>query len=339
MQSQCAESTRSKPSIPRGPGIRLSVGRVSRYHFGHGGTPPPWEARPLLRKLDDHFAVDRLPDWVHDLVPIDRPLAILDLETTGTAPYRDRIIEIAVIKVAPDGKKETFYQRVNPGIPIPQESTDIHGITDEDVVREPMFARIAPTLATFLEGCDFGGFNIQMFDVPVLRTEFERADVDFYMMGRRIIDAKTIYHAKEPRNLSAAHEFYCGASFEGAHSAAADTLATYRVLIGQLRRYSDLPHTIAALHKFCNPQEANYVDSEGKLLFRGNEAFFNFGRHRGAPLREVCVTDPQYVGNLSRGDMPAELKTILAAAMQGRLPQRKTDTTSTGDAVDVRGEG
>ncbi len=166
-----------------------------------------------------------------------------------------------------------------------------------------------------------------MFDIPVLRTEFERADVHFPVAGRRVIDAKTIYHAKEPRNLSAAHEFYCGEGFDDAHSAAADTAATYRVLIGQLQRYADLPHTIEALHKFCNPQEANYVDSEGKLMWRGDEVFFNFGRHRGAPLREVCVTDPEYVGNLTRGDMPAELKTILAAAMQGQLPQRHETTT------------
>ena len=164
------------------------------------------------------------------------------------------------------------------------------------------------------------------------------ADVDFSMAGRRVIDAKTIYHAMEPRNLSAAHEFYCGEGFEDAHSAAADTAATYRVLIGQLRRYEALPHTVEALHKFCNPQEANYVDSEGKLIWRGNEAYFNFGRHRGAPLREVCVTDPEYVGNLTRGDMPAELKTILAAAMQGRLPQRKPDLDPAPGVGEARGE-
>jgi DNA polymerase-3 subunit epsilon len=290
----------------------------------------------VLNDSNDKFVADQLPDWAHDLVPIDRPLAVLDLETTGTAPFRDRIIEIAVIKACPDGSKETYLQRVNPGIPIPPESTDIHGITDEDVAREPEFRRIAPALAEFLRDCDFGGFNIQTFDLPLLRMEFERADVHFSIAGRRVIDAKTIYHAKEPRNLSAAHEFYCGDRFDGAHSAAADTLATYRVLIGQLRRYSDLPHSIEALHGFCNPQEANYVDSDGRLLWRGDEVYFNFGRHRGAPLREVCVTDPEYVGNLTRGDMPAELKTILAAALQGRLPQRASSARRGTD--DARGE-
>ena len=289
----------------------------------------------MLNRSDDKFVAEQLPDWAHELVPIDRPLAILDLESTGAAPYRDRIIEVAVIKVSPDGRKATFYRRVHPGIPIPQESFEIHGISDEDVAREPEFRRIAPALAEFLQDCDLAGFNIQMFDVPMLRTEFERADVEFSMAGRRVIDAKTIYHAMEPRNLSAAHQFYCGEEFDDAHSAAADTLATYRVLIGQLRRYADLPGSIEALHKFCNPQEANYVDSEGKLIWRGREAFFNFGRHRGAPLREVCVTDPEYLGNLTRGDMPAELKTILAAALQGRLPQRSTATNR--DVNDVQG--
>jgi DNA polymerase-3 subunit epsilon len=263
-----------------------------------------------------------MPDWAHDLVPLDRPLAVIDLETTGTAPYRDRIVEIAVVKIHPDGWRETRRRRVNPGIPIPRESTAIHGIRDQDVAREPEFRQIAASLAEYLEGCDLAGFGVSMFDLPLLRAEFERAGVEFRTAGRRVIDAKTIYHLKEPRHLAAAHEFYCGASFEGAHSAEADAQAAYRVLLGQLRRYPDLPHTMEALHRFCNRREADYLDSEGKLIWQGNEAVFQFGKHRGEPLREVCVTDPEYVHWLASGEAPAELRSILAAALQGRLPER-----------------
>jgi DNA polymerase-3 subunit epsilon len=271
--------------------------------------------------LEGPDAVD-LPDWAHDFVPIDRPLAIIDLETTGTAPYRDRIVEIAIVKVHPDGRKESRCRRLNPGIPIPPFSSNIHGIYDEDVAREPEFRQIAATLAKYLEGCDIAGFGVVQFDVPLLRAEFQRADVEFPMVGRRVIEAKSIYHAKEPRNLSAAHRFYCGEPFEGAHSADADAIATYRVLVAQLQRYRDLPRSLDGLHRLSNPREADFVDSSGKLIWQGNEVYFNFGKHRNEPLREVCVTDHEYVHWLTMGDLPAELKTIFAAALQGRLPER-----------------
>ncbi|MFQ5600146.1 MAG: exonuclease domain-containing protein, partial [Candidatus Krumholzibacteriia bacterium] len=212
----------------------------------------------------------------------------------------------------------------------------IHGISDEDVAREPEFRQIAGSLAEYLEGCDLAGFGILQFDLPMLRTEFERADVEFSMEGRRILDAKSIYHAKEPRTLTAAHDYYCGEPFEDAHSAEADALATYRVLVGQLERYDDLPHSIGALHKLCNPREADFVDSEGKLLWQGDEVYFNFGKHRGESLREVCVTDPKYVDWLTSKDFRAELKSILAAAMQGQLPERGSAPVAEGRAAPPR---
>jgi DNA polymerase-3 subunit epsilon len=141
------------------------------------------------------------------------------------------------------------------------------------------------------------------------------------MQGRRVIDAKTIYHKREPRTLSAAHEFYCGEPFADAHTAEADVLATYRVLLGQLERYGDLPHSIQGLHILCNPDQRNWVDSEGKFVWRGGDVVFNFGKHRREPLREVCVTDPPYIDWFLQSDFRAELKTIVAAASQGRLPQ------------------
>jgi len=265
---------------------------------------------------------DHLPDWAQERLPLDRPLAVIDLETTGTAPYRDRIVEIAVVKIWPDGRKETHHRRINPGVPISPESTAVHGIRDADVKGEPEFRRVASHLVDYLQGCDLAGFGIAMFDLPMLRAEFERAGVPFPVAGRRIIDAKTIYHAKEPRTLSAAHDLYCGARFTGAHSAEADAQATYRVLLGQLRHYPDLPHSMEALHIFCNPREADYVDTDGKLVWLRDEVCFNFGKHRGEPLREVCVTDPEYVRWVASGEAPAELRRILGDALRGRLPHR-----------------
>lgn len=257
-------------------------------------------------------------------MPLQRPLAILDIESTGAAPHRDRILELAVLKILPQGGTENRTWRFNPCIPIPAETTAIHGISDDDVAREPEFRRQAPQVAEFLRDCDLVGFGILQFDLPILRIEFERADCDFPMQGRRIIDAKTIYHKREPRTLSAAHEFYCGESFAGAHSAEADVLATYRVLQGQLAKYDDLPHSVQGLHELCNPEQRNWVDSEGKFVWRGNDVLFNFGKHRREPLREVCVTDPPYIEWFLQSDFRAELKTIVAAASQGRLPQRST---------------
>lgn len=261
-----------------------------------------------------------VPDWVHDLVPIDRPLAILDLEATGVAAHRDRIVEISVLKIFPDGRKILRHRRVNPGMPIPPESTEVHGIRDQDVANEPEFKYIASSLAELLEGSDLAGFGIVQYDLPMLRSEFERAGIDFPVEGRRIIDAKSIYHLMEPRNLSAAHLFYCGEPFDAAHSAEADTLATYRVLVQQLKRYPDLPHTMDELHRVSNPRQADFIDSEGKLMWRNNEVTFNFGKHKGVPLREVIDIDYEYIRWLIAKDFRADLKNVLAAALEGRYP-------------------
>jgi len=261
-----------------------------------------------------------VPDWVHEMVPIDRPIAILDLEATGVAAHRDRIVEISVLKIFPDGRKILRHKRVNPGIPIPPEATDIHGIHDQDVANEPEFKYVASSLAELLDGCDLAGFGIVQYDLPMLRAEFERAGIDFPVEGRRIIDAKSIYHLMEPRNLSAAHLFYCGEPFNAAHSAEADTLATYRVLVQQLKRYPELPHTIDELHRVSNPRQADFIDSEGKLIWRNHEVSFNFGKHKGVPLREVIENDYEYIRWLIAKDFRADLKNVLAAALEGRYP-------------------
>jgi DNA polymerase-3 subunit epsilon len=261
-----------------------------------------------------------VPDWVHDLVPLDRPLVVLDLEATGTAPHRDRIVEIGVLKIYPDGTKIMRRRRINPGMPIPPEATQVHGIHNEDVAQEPEFKNVAGALFELLNDADLAGFGIVQFDLPMLRTEFERAGMDFSIEGRRILDAKAIYHSMEPRDLSAAHRFYCGEPFDAAHSAEADTLATYRVLVAQLRKYEQLPRSIEELHRISNPRQADFVDSEGKLIWRNGEVHFNFGKHRGVPLREVCMTDTQYVRWLVAKDFRADLKKVLADALDGRFP-------------------
>ena len=261
-----------------------------------------------------------VPDWVHDLVPLERPLVVFDLEATGTAPHRDRIVEIGLLKIFPDGSKIMRRRRINPGMPIPPEATQVHGIRNEDVANEPEFKNVAAALFDLLADADLAGFGIVQFDLPMLRTEFERAGLDFPIDGRRILDAKAIYHSMEPRDLSAAHRFYCGQPFEAAHSAEADTLATYRVLVAQLRRYEQLPRSIEELHRLSNPRQADFVDSEGKLIWRNGEVHFNFGKHRGVPLREVCLADTQYVRWLVAKDFRADLKKVLAEALEGRFP-------------------
>jgi DNA polymerase-3 subunit epsilon len=274
-----------------------------------------------------------VPDWVQDLVPLERPLAIIDLEATGTAPHRDRIVEISVLKILPDGKKLLRHRRLNPGMPIPPEATEIHGIRNEDVASEPEFRSVAASLAELLQDCDLAGFGIVQFDLPMLRTEFDRSGVEFPIEGRRILDCKAIYHAMEPRDLSAAHRYYCGEPFEAAHSAEADTLATYRVLVAQLQRYPELPHSLDDLHKLSNPRQADFVDSEGKLIWRNNEVHFNFGKHKGTPLREVCVIDTEYVRWLIAKDFRADLKSVLAAALEGRFPPPRPALTANGNDV------
>ncbi len=261
-----------------------------------------------------------VPDWVHDLVPLERPLVVLDLEATGTAPHRDRIVEIGLLKIHPDGSKIMRRRRINPGMPIPPEATQVHGIRNEDVANEPEFKNVADALFELLADADLAGFGIVQFDLPLLRTEFERAGLDFSIEGRRILDAKAIYHCMEPRDLSAAHRFYCGEPFDAAHSAEADTLATYRVLVAQLRRYEQLPRSIDDLHRISNPRQADFVDSEGKLIWRNGEVHFNFGKHRGVPLREVCAGDAQYVRWLTGKDFRADFKKVLSEALQGRYP-------------------
>ncbi|HLN80404.1 MAG TPA: 3'-5' exonuclease [Thermoanaerobaculia bacterium] len=254
-------------------------------------------------------------------LPLDRPLVVFDTETTGTNPRLDRIVEIACVKVHPDGQREEWVRRFNPGIRIPAASTVIHRIRDADVESMPRFADCAAELAAFLEGCDLAGYNMTGFDLPVLRNEFHRAGVVFDVTSRRLVDGQRIFFSREPRNLSAAARFYCETDHDGAHGALADARMTLRVLAGQLDRYADLPRTVAALHElFCAGIDQD-MDPEGRIRLINGEPTVNFGRHRGRTLRALSREEPGVLRWILKGDFSRFVKEIVAKFM----PKEETE--------------
>ncbi len=241
---------------------------------------------------------------------LKNPLIFFDLETTGINIVKDRIVELSYVKVFPNGKEETQTYRINPGMPIPPESTAIHGITDEDVKDCPLFKSIAKTLAAQIEGCDLAGYNSNRFDIPLLAEEFLRAGVDIDLNRRNFIDVQTIFHKMEQRTLSAAYKFYCGKSLENAHTAAADTMATYEVLKAQLDRYPDLKNDVAFLSKYSS--YSNNVDFAGRMVYNDKgEEVFNFGKYKGRLVVDVLHTDPSYYAWIMNGDFPLNTKKML----------------------------
>lgn len=242
---------------------------------------------------------------------LNNPLVFFDLETTGINITRDRIVEISLLKVHPNGKEETKTRRLNPEMPIPAESTAIHGITDEDVKDCATFKQVAKSLADFLEGCDMAGFNSSRFDVPLLTEEFLRAGVDFDTSKRKFVDVQIIFHRKEQRTLEAAYAFYCNKQLENAHSAEVDVLATYEVLKSQLDKYDDLENNINFLSKEYSSFNNN-VDLAGRIILndKGVEVF-NFGKHRGKSVTEVLKKEPSYYTWMMDGDFPLNTKQVL----------------------------
>lgn len=245
---------------------------------------------------------------------LTRPLVFFDLETTGTNITQDRIVEISIVKLHPDGHTDTRTRRVNPQMHIPEEATAVHHITDADVADEPTFAQIAKSLAQLISGCDIAGFNSNRFDVPMLDEEFSRAGVDFDFSRVNFIDVQTIYHKREPRTLSAAYRFYCGKDLEGAHSACADTEATLEVLMAQLERYDDLPCDVKALAKEASQHDN--VDFVGRLIFddKGRE-IINFGKYKGRVAEEVLKADSGYYDWIMKGDFPSNTKRAFTRIM------------------------
>ena len=242
---------------------------------------------------------------------LKNPLVFFDLETTGINITRDRIVEISLLKVHPNGKKESKTRRINPEMPIPPESTAIHGITDEDVKDCPTFKQVAKSLAEMLEGCDMSGFNSSRFDVPMITEEFLRAGVDFDTSKRKFVDVQIIFHKKEQRTLGAAYKFYCDKELENAHSAEADVIATYEVLKAQLDKYDDLENDINFLSKEYSSFNNN-VDLAGRIILndKGVEVF-NFGKHRGKSVVEVLNREPSYYAWMMDGDFSLNTKQML----------------------------
>lgn len=239
-----------------------------------------------------------------------RPLIFLDTETTGIDPAKDRIVEISLVKVFPDGREETKTRRLNPEMHIPEAASAIHGIYDKDVAECPTFREIAKSLWSYMEGCDLAGYNSNKFDIPVLAEEFLRAGVEADFKSIRLVDVQNIFHRMEQRTLIAAYKFYCGKELEGAHSAEADTLATYEVLKAQLERYGELENDVRFLSEF-SCREKN-VDFAGRVVYndKGVEVF-NFGKHKGVPVVEVFRTEPSYYSWMMNGDFPLHTKNVI----------------------------
>jgi len=254
---------------------------------------------------------------------LKNPLAFFDLETTGVNPVKDRIVEISIIKILPNGEEQTYTKRVNPTIPIPEQASAVHGIYDKDVADAPTFKEISKEVARFIEGCDLAGFNSNKFDIPLLAEEFLRADVDIDLKKRKFIDVQTIFHKMEQRTLSAAYKFYCNKDLDNAHSAEADTRATYEILKAQIERYDDLENDVDALSKFSTFNKN--VDFAGRIVYdeQGREVI-NFGKHKGKLVEDVLKSDPGYYGWIMKSDFSLDTKRVLTQ-IKLREAQRKLE--------------
>ena len=243
---------------------------------------------------------------------LKRPIVFLDLETTGVDPAKDRIVEISLVKVMPDGSQEVKTRRLNPEMHIPEAASAVHGIHDEDVANCPTFREISKSLWSYISGCDFAGYNSNKFDIPVLVEEFLRAGIDVDMDKCRFIDVQNIFHRMEQRTLVAAYKFYCGKDLTQAHSAEADTLATYEVLKAQLDRYSELQNDVEFLSEFS--ARSQNVDFAGRIIYddKGVEVF-NFGKHKGRSVAEEFRTEPSYYAWMMNGDFPLYTKKVITA--------------------------
>ena len=242
---------------------------------------------------------------------LTRPLLFFDIESTGLNVATDRIVEISAVKVGTDGNKEIKTRRINPTIPISAEAKAIHGISDEDVKDCPKFKEIAKSLAKWMEGCDIAGYNSLKFDIPLLAEEFLRAGVDFDFRKHRLIDVQNIFHKMEQRTLSAAYKFYCNKELENAHTAEADTLATYEILMAQLDRYPQtLKNDVAMLAEFSNKNR--FADYAGRIVLNEkDEAIFNFGKHKGKRVLDVLATEPSYYSWMQNGDFTLDTKRVM----------------------------
>jgi len=243
---------------------------------------------------------------------LKKPLVFFDLETTGTDIVNDRIVEISMLKIFPNGDQEGKTMKINPEVPINPKSIEIHGITDEDVKDSPTFAEVGKDIEKFIEGCDLAGFNSNRFDLPLLVEEFLRAGIDYDPKKQRFVDVQVIFHKMERRTLAAAYRFYCNKELTNAHSAEADTVATYEILRGQLDKYEDLENDVQKLSEFSSHNKN--VDFAGRIVYdEEDNEIFNFGKYKGKPVEEVLQKDPGYYGWMIKNNFPLYTKKILTS--------------------------
>ncbi len=245
---------------------------------------------------------------------LTRPIAFIDLETTGTNLATDRIVEIAIVKVNVDGTTQVKRKLINPTMPIPSGASDVHGITDEMVKDAPTFKQVSNEVKQFIEQCDLGGYNSNRFDVPLLVEEFLRAGLEFSVEGRKLVDVQKVFHMMEQRTLSAAYKFYCQKNLEGAHGAEADATATWEILEAQLERYPQIGTSVESIIRFCG--EEDIVDFARRFIRVDGKEIFNFGKHKGRTVVDVLKMEPQYYDWMMKGDFPLHTKQKLNEMMQ-----------------------
>ena len=248
---------------------------------------------------------------------LSRPLAFIDLETTGVNISTDKIVEIAIVKIMPDGTKQVKRKLINPQMPIPQGAIDVHGITDEMVKDAPTFKQVGNEVKQFLENCDLGGYNSNRFDIPLLIEEFLRAGMEFTTDNRKNVDVQKVFHQMEQRTLTAAFKFYCGKNLEDAHSAEADATATFEILDAQVLRYPQMGNTVESITKFTGEDEL--VDFSRRFIKVNGIEVFNFGKHKGKPVADVLKNEPQYYDWMMKGDFAMNTKQKLTEILNRTL--------------------
>src|SRR3989338_3885561 len=242
------------------------------------------------------------------MLKIKKPIVFFDLETTGIDQHNDRIIQIGAIKFFPDGTEKEYNWFVNPNIPIPKESSAVHGITDEMVKDKPLLGDLASELSELFYCSDLGGFNIKYYDIPMLQKEFGRIGLELNLENVKIVDAMMIFKLKEPRTLAVAYEKYCGKTLANAHDAMSDIRASLEVLEGQMKHYQDIPDSPEKIHEYCFPFDPEAYDSEAKLRYVDNELAINFGKNRGKTLKQLAATDPSYLTWILNGNFSEKVK-------------------------------
>jgi DNA polymerase-3 subunit epsilon len=261
----------------------------------------------MQMSFGDNQSAKHLPSEIS--IQLTRPLAFIDLETTGVNITSDRIVEIAIVKIKPDGARLVKRKLINPEMPIPPQATAVHGISNEMVKDAPTFRQVANEVVQFLEGCDLSGYNSNRFDIPMLAESFLRVGIDWNITDSKMLDVQKIFHLMEQRTLSAAYKFYCNKDLDGAHSAEVDASATWEILQSQLQRYPQLGKTVDSIILAIG--EDKIIDYARRFVFENGVEVFNFGKHKGRPVAEVLRAEPQYYDWMMKGDFPLHTKSKL----------------------------